>query len=114
MGDGLQENKMGVMPVGKLLLTMSAPLVASMLFQAFYNIVDSMFVARLGQDAMNAVSLAFPVQTTEIAFYAGTGVGINAYLSRSLGAKDYDRVNRITNTGIFLYIVTALIFAASQ
>ena len=112
MSEQIQENKMGVMPVGKLLLTMSAPLVASMLFQAFYNIVDSMFVARLSQDAMNAVSLAFPVQTTEIAFSAGTGVGINAFLSRSLGAKDYGRVNRITNTGIFLYIVTALVFAA--
>lgn len=112
MSEQLQENKMGVMPVGKLLLTMSAPLVASMLFQAFYNIVDSMFVARLGQDAMNSVSLAFPVQNMEIAFSAGTGVGINAFLSRSLGAKDYDRVNRITNTGIFLYIVTALVFAA--
>ena len=112
MSEQIQENKMGVMPVGRLLLTMSAPLVASMLFQAFYNIVDSMFVARLSQDAMNAVSLAFPVQTTEIAFCAGTGVGINAYLSRSLGAKDFDRANRIANTGIFLYIVTAVIFAA--
>ena len=112
MSEHIQENKMGVMPVGRLLLTMSAPLVASMLFQAFYNIVDSMFVARLSQDAMNSVSLAFPVQTTEIAFCAGTGVGINAYLSRSLGAKDFDRANRIANTGIFLYIVTAVIFAA--
>ena len=112
MENELRENKMGVMPVGKLLLTMSAPLVASMLFQAFYNIVDSMFVARLSQDAMNAVSLAFPVHTLEIAFSGGTGVGINAYLSRSLGEKDYDKVNRIAGTGIFLYICTAIAFAA--
>ena len=107
----LSENKMGVMPIGKLLFTMSAPMVASMLFQAFYNIVDSMFVARLSQDAMNAVSLAFPIHTLEIAFSGGTGVGINAYLSRSLGEKDYDKVNRIAGTGIFLYICTALAFA---
>lgn len=104
------ENKMGTMPVGKLLMTMSAPMVASMLFQALYNIVDSVFVARLGQDAMNAVSLAFPLQTLLIAFAAGTGVGMNALLSRSLGARDTKRANRAANTGIFLYIVTALVF----
>ena len=104
------ENKMGVMPVGKLLFNMSAPLVASMLFQALYNIVDSVFVARLGQDAMNAVSLAFPLQTLLIAFAAGTGVGINALLSRSLGARNREQADRAANTGIFLYILTALFF----
>ena len=96
------ENKMGVMPVGKLLFNMSAPMVASMLFQALYNIVDSVFVARLGQDAMNAVSLAFPLQTLLIAFAGGTGVGMNALLSRSLGARNQEQADRTANTGIFL------------
>lgn len=104
------ENKMGTMPVGRLMLTMSAPMVASMMFQALYNIVDSVFVARLGQDAMNAVSLAFPLQTLLIAFSGGTGVGINALLARSLGAHDTERADRAANTGIFLYIITSLVF----
>ena len=82
-----QENKMGVLPVGKLLATMAVPMIVSMLFQALYNVVDSVFVARLSQDAMNAVSLAFPLQTLMIAVASGTGVGMNALLSRSLGEK---------------------------
>ena len=77
-----KENKMGVLPVGRLILTMSAPMVLSMLFQALYNVVDSVFVARLGQDAMNAVSLAFPLQTVLIGVSVGTGVGMNALVSR--------------------------------
>lgn len=108
--ENVKENKMGAMPVGKLLFVMSAPMVASMLFQALYNIVDSVFVARLGQDAMNAVSLAFPLQTLLIAFSGGTGVGINALLSRCLGAKDQERVDRAANTGIFLCVMTSLVF----
>lgn len=106
----MNENKMGTMPVGRLLFTMSAPMIASMLFQALYNIVDSVFVARLGQDAMNAVSLAFPLQTLLIAFSGGTGVGMSALLSMSLGAGNRDRANRTANTGIFLYLVTAVVF----
>lgn len=110
MQETITENKMGVMPVGKLLFSMSAPMVASMLFQALYNVVDSMFVAMLSQDAMNAVSLSFPVQTLIIAFGIGTGVGMNTLISRSLGEKDFEKANRAANTGIFLYICTALCF----
>ena len=76
------ENKMGVMPVNKLLLNMAVPMIISMLVQAFYNVVDSVFVAQLSEDALNAVSLAFPVQNLMIAVAVGTGVGINALLSR--------------------------------
>ena len=106
----VEENKMGTMPVGRLLFSMSAPMVASMLFQAFYNIVDSIFVARLSQDALNAVSLAFPLQTLIMAFCVGTGVGMCALLSKSLGEKDFDKADRAANTGIFLYVCTSLTF----
>ena len=85
----IQENKMGVMPVAKLLLTMSVPMMISMLVQALYNIVDSMFVAKLSENALTAVSLAFPVQNLMIAVATGTGVGINALLSKSLGEKNF-------------------------
>ena len=81
------ENKMGVMPVNKLLLSMSIPMMVSMLVQALYNVVDSYFVAQISEDALNAVSLAFPVQNLMIAVAVGTGVGINALLSKSLGEK---------------------------
>ena len=84
MEENTRENKMGTMPIGKLLANMAGPVMISMLFQALYNIVDSVFVARLSQDAMNAVSLAFPLQTLCIAFAVGTGVGMNALLARSL------------------------------
>ncbi len=106
-----QENKMGVMPVNKLLITMSIPMMISMMFMAFYNIVDSIFVARLNEDALTAVSLAFPIQNLMIAFGTGTGVGVNALLSRSLGAKKYDYANKIANTGIKLAVITAFVFA---
>lgn len=102
---------MGTMPVGRLIITMSLPMVASMMFQAVYNIVDSIFVAKLNQDAMNAVSLAFPFQSLVIAFAAGTGVGMNALLSRSLGEKDFEGADRAANTGIFLYICSAIVFS---
>ena len=88
-----QENKMGVMPIPRLLITMSLPMMLSMLVQALYNIVDSMFVAQLSEDALTAVSLAFPIQTLMIAVAAGTGVGINALLSRNLGEKNYEGAN---------------------
>ena len=81
------ENKMGVLPIPKLLYSMSLPMMLSMLVQALYNIVDSMFVAKLCEDALTAVSLAFPIQTLMIAVAGGTGVGINALLSRSLECK---------------------------
>ena len=106
-----KENKMGVMPIGKLLVTMGAPMMASMLFQALYNVVDSIFVSRLGQDALNAVSLALPLQNLMIAVGSGTGVGMNALLSRSLGEKNQEGADRAANTGIFLSILSAIIFA---
>lgn len=106
-----QENKMGVMPIPKLLITMSLPMIASMLVQALYNVVDSMFVAQLNENALTAVSLAFPVQNLMIAVAAGTGVGVNALLSKSLGEKQYDTANRIARNGILLGILSSLVFA---
>ena len=82
-----QENKMGVMPVKKLIITMSLPMMASMLVQALYNVVDSIFVAQVSENALTAVTLAFPLQSLMIAVSSGTGVGVNALLSKSLGEK---------------------------
>lgn len=104
------ENKMGVMPVNRLLLNMAVPMVISMLVQALYNVVDSVFVAKLSEDALNAVSLAFPVQNLMIAVSVGTGVGINALLSRSLGQKNQERADRTAMNGFFLAIVSCLVF----
>ncbi len=105
-----QENKMGVMPVNKLLLSMSVPMMLSMLVQALYNIVDSIFVARVSEDALTAVSLAFPLQTLMIALGGGMCVGVNALLSRALGEKNYDRVNECAKNGIFLSFLNFLVF----
>ena len=104
------ENKMGVMPVGKLLLNMSLPMIISMLVQAMYNIVDSLFVARINEDALTAVSLAFPVQNLMIGIAVGTGVGMNALLSMSLGQKNFKMVNKAAVNGIFLAVVSSLLF----
>ena len=106
----MKENKMGVMPVDELLINMSLPMMISMLVQALYNIVDSVFVARIDENALTAVSLAFPVQTLMIALGVGTGVGVNALLSKALGEKDYDRVNKIAEIGIFLALVNYVVF----
>jgi len=108
--ENLKENKMGTQPVGSLLLTMSLPIMISMLVQALYNVVDSIFVAKISEDALTAVSLAFPVQNLMIAIGAGTGVGINALLSKSLGEKNFERANQAANNGIFLIIPEFLIF----
>ncbi len=97
-----QENKMGVMPIPKLLATMSLPMVISMLVQALYNIVDSMFVAQINENALTAVSLAFPIQNLMIAVLTGTGVGINTFLSRSLGEKNTERANSTAVHGLIL------------
>ena len=105
-----QENKMGVIPVNKLLLTMSLPMMISMLVQALYNIVDSIFVAQIDEYALRAVSLAFPIQSLMIAFSAGTAVGINAFLSRTLGEKEYKKANTIAMNGIFLEVASYLVF----
>ena len=93
---------MGVMPVNKLLITMALPMIISMLVQAMYNIVDSIFVSRICEDALTAVSLAFPMQNLMIAVSSGTGVGMNALLSRSLGAKEYENANEAARQGLFL------------
>ena len=106
----IQENKMGVMPVNKLLLSMSVPMMLSMLVQALYNIVDSIFVARVSEDALTAVSLAFPLQTLMIALGGGMCVGVNALLSRALGEKNYERVNESAINGIFLSFLNFLVF----
>ena len=105
------ENKMGVMPVNKLILTMSIPMMISMLIQALYNIIDSMFVAQISENALTAVSLAFPAQNLMIAVATGTGVGINATLSRSLGERNFKRANKIAEHALFLAVCSFLVFA---
>lgn len=105
-----KENKMGVMPIKKLVITMSLPMMISMLVQALYNVVDSIFVSQVCEDALTAVSLAFPAQNLMIGVATGTGVGINALLSRSLGAKDYDKVNKIAANGVILAFFSSIIF----
>ncbi len=109
-GTNQQENKMGVMPVNRLLLNMSVPMMISMLVQALYNIVDSVFVARVSEDALTAVSLAFPIQTLLIAVGAGTGVGVNALLSKTLGEKNYATANKTAVNAIFLAFMSFLAF----
>lgn len=104
------ENKMGTMPVGKLLFNMSLPMMVSMLVQALYNIVDSIFVAKLSENALTAVSLAFPLQTLLIAVATGTGVGMNALLSKSLGEHNFKKANKIADNGIFLYVLSYIVF----
>lgn len=106
----MQENKMGVMPINKLLITMSLPIMISMLIQALYNIVDSMFVAQISEEALTAVSLAFPMQNLMIAVSTGTGVGINALLARNLGQKNREGASKAANNGIFLSILSCLAF----
>lgn len=105
-----QENKMGTMPINKLLISMSLPMIVSMLVQAMYNVVDSIFVAQIGENALTAVSLAFPLQNLMIAFAGGTAVGVNALLSRSLGEKNQEHVNQTATNSVFIYIITTLVF----
>ena len=104
------ENKMGVMPVNKLLVSMSLPMMISMLVQALYNIVDSYFVAKISENALSAVSLAFPIQTLMIAILGGSSVGLGTVLSHSLGEKKFKKVTDVANHGIFLTIIIYLIF----
>lgn len=105
-----KENKMGSMPVNKLLISMSLPMMISMLVQALYNIVDSIFVSRINENALTAVSMAFPIQSLMIAIGAGTGVGVNALLSRSLGEKDYEKADKTAANGVFLFVLSYLLF----
>lgn len=105
-----EENKMGVMPVKRLIVTMSLPMMISMLVQALYNVVDSVFVAQIEEKALTAVTLAFPMQTFMISVGSGTGVGINALLSRSLGEKNYDRANEAANNGMMVILLSGIAF----
>lgn len=107
----VQENKMGIMPENKLLLNMSIPIMIAMLVQALYNIVDSIFVSQLSEDALNAVSLAFPMQNLMIAVSTGTCVGMNALLSKSLGEKNFKQVKLAANNGLFLSFMSFIVFA---
>ena len=104
----LQENKMGVMPVGKLLVNMALPMIISMLVQALYNVVDSIYVSRISESAVTALSLAFPVQNMQIGFGVGISVGVNSLLSKSLGEKNQEAANRTAGNGmVLMFIVTA-------
>ena len=105
-----KENKMGVMPIDKLLISMSLPMMISMLVQALYNIVDSIFVAKLSENALTAVSLAFPLQTLLIAVATGTGVGMNALLSKSLGEHNFKKANKIADNTAFIYAISYIVF----
>ena len=106
-----QENKMGIMPINRLLISMSLPMMISMLVQALYNIVDSIFVSQISEYALRAVSLAFPVQSLMIAVAVGTAVGVNAFLSKTLGEKNFEKANEIAINGIFLAIMSFVVFA---
>ena len=106
----IAENKMGTMPVGKLVFNMSLPMMISMLVQALYNIVDSIFVAKLSENALTAVSLAFPLQTLLIAVATGTGVGMNALLSKSLGERNFKKANKIADNAAFIYAISYIVF----
>lgn len=106
----LQENKMGVMPVGKLVVNMALPMIISMLVQALYNVVDSIYVAQISESAVTALSLAFPVQNMQIGFGVGISVGVNALLSQSLGRKDQEGANRAAGNGITLMVIVTAAF----
>ena len=107
-----QENKMRTMPLGRLLLTMALPLVISMLVQALYNVVDSIYVSRISESAVTALSLAFPVQNLLIGFATGVGVGVNSLLSKSLGEGNKERANAAAGNGIILMLLCVLLFMA--
>ena len=109
-GTQLRENKMGYMPINKLLLSMAVPMMISMLVQALYNVVDSVFVSYVGEDALTAVSLAFPIQNLMISIAVGTSVGVNALLSKSLGEKRQDAANRAADNGLFLALLGTVAF----
>ena len=105
------ENKMGTMPINKLIINMSLPLITSMFVQAFYNIVDSLFVARINEDALTAISMSFPAQNLMISAGVGVGVGITALIARYLGAHDEKGITRVVHNGIFLGILNSILFA---
>ena len=106
----LQENKMGVMPVGKLLANMALPMILSMLVQALYNVGDSVYVSQVSESAVTALSLAFPVQNLQIGFAVGIGVGVNSLLSKSLGERDQEAANRTAGNGMILMFIAVAAF----
>ena len=105
----MKENKLGVMPINKLIWNMSLPIIASMLVQALYNIVDSIFVSQISEQALTAVSLAFPAQQLIISLASGTAVGINALLGHALGAGNRKRANDVACNGLFLAVVSSIV-----
>lgn len=105
----LQENKMGVMPIGKLLLNMAAPMVLSMLVQALYNVVDSIYVSRISENAVTSLGLAFPIQNIQIGMATGIGVGVNSLLSKSLGQGNQERADRTAGNGFFLMLISTVL-----
>ena len=96
---------MGTMPIGKLLVSMALPMIISMLVQAMYNVIDSIYVSQISESAVTALSLAFPVQNMQISFAVGIGVGINSVLSKNLGAKNQEVANKTAGNGIILVLV---------
>ena len=106
----IKENKMGVMPVGKLLVNMALPMIISMMVQALYNVVDSIYVSRISESAVTALSLAFPVQNLQVGFAVGIGVGVNSLLSKSLGQKNQEQANFTAGNGIVLMLMGAVAF----
>ena len=106
----LAENKMGVMPVPKLLMNMALPMIISMLVQALYNIVDSIYVSQVSESAVTALSLAFPVQNLQVGFAVGLGVGVNSLLSKSLGQKNQEAADRAAGNGILLELIAVALF----
>ena len=109
-GPSLRDNKMAAMPIGKLLFNMATPMILSMLVQALYNVVDSVYISRYSEDAVTALGLAFPVQNVQIGFAVGIGVGVNSLLSKSLGEGNREKANQVAGNGIFLAAVAAVIF----
>ena len=106
----LQENKMGVMPVGKLMVNMALPMIISMLVQALYNVVDSVYVSQVSESAVTALSLAFPIQNLQIGFAVGIGVGVNSLLSKSLGERNQKAANLAAGNGMVLMLIVTALF----
>lgn len=109
-GTRLPENKMGVMLIGKLLINMALPMIISMLVQALYNVVDSIYVSQISENAVTALSLAFPIQNLQIGFAVGIGVGVNALLSKSLGQKDQENANFAAGNGAVIMVIATVVF----